>query len=330
MAIMRFRTEIQPNKFPFQLNHGRAIISLGSCFSENMASKLKRYQFEVSDNPFGTSYNPMSLAFQLERLLNPAAFTAGDLQHHQGLWFSFEHYTHFSNPDLNACLEGMNNALIQTTELLPKAGLLILTLGTAHAWQHKTTGNVVNNCHKIPAEEFNRVLLKPNQIINRFIPILQHLEIQFPSLKVLFTVSPVRHWRDGAEGNQRSKSILHVAAHELTEQCPNAFYFPAYELLMDDLRDYRFYANDLLHPTDAAIDYIWEKFAQSLLDPNDLKALEAMDKLYKMLEHRSRWPNSEQHRKLIDEGLKKVLANQSQWPQMDWDFFNSEFERIQA
>lgn len=324
---MRFRTEIQPNKFPFQLNHQQAIISLGSCFSENMALKLKRYRFNVADNPFGTSYNPMSLAFQLERLLNPVAFIASNLNLHQDLWFSFEHYSHFSNPDQNACLEAINNALKQAAVLLPKTGLLILTLGTAHAWQHKTTGNVVNNCHKIAPEEFNRVLLKPNQIINRFLPILQHLEIKFPHLKILFTVSPVRHWRDGAVGNQRSKSILHVAAHELTEQCSNTFYFPAYELLMDDLRDYRFYANDLLHPTDAAIDYIWEKFSQSLLNEDDLKALEAMDKLFKILEHRSRWPQSEQHRKLIEEGLKKVLSNQSQWPQMDWDFFKKEFER---
>lgn len=326
---MRFRTEIQPTKFPFQLNHQQSIISLGSCFSENMALKLKRYRFDVADNPFGTSYNPMSLAFQLERLLNPVVFTANDLNLHQDLWFSFEHYSHFSNTDQNACLDHINSTLKQAAELLPKTGLLMLTLGTAHAWQHKITGNVVNNCHKIPAEAFNRVLLKPNQIINRFLPILQHLEIHFPNLKVLFTVSPVRHWRDGAEGNQRSKSILHVAAHELTEQCPNAFYFPAYELLMDDLRDYRFYANDLLHPTEAAIDYIWEKFSQSLLSSDDLKAFEAMDKLYKMLEHRSRWPQSEQHQKLIEEGLKKVVSNQGQWPQIDWDFFKNELERIQ-
>jgi hypothetical protein len=326
---MRFRTEIQPGKFPFQLNHRQAIISLGSCFSENMAFKLKHYQFEVSDNPFGTSYNPMSLANQLERLLNPVVFSESDLNFHNDLWFSFEHYTMFSNPNKTACLKDINTALNQAAELLPKTGLLILTLGTAHAWQHKTTGNVVNNCHKIPADQFNRVLLKPYQIINRFLPILNNLETLFPEVKVLFTVSPVRHWRDGAEGNQRSKSILHVAAHELTEQCQNAFYFPAYELLMDDLRDYRFYTSDLLHPTESAINYIWEKFALSLFSEADLKAFEAMDKLYKMLEHRSRWPESEQQKKLIDEGLKKVTVNQQLWPLINWDLFKSEFERLQ-
>jgi len=322
---MQLRTEIQAAKFPFQLQPQQGIISLGSCFSENMAGKLLRYGFSVAENPFGTSYNPISLAYQLEKLILPEKYQPEDLHFNDNLWFSFEHYSLFSNPDREECLMNINLALSNAASQMQNAGLLILTLGTAHAWQHKTSGKIVNNCHKIPADQFERVLLKPNQIIHRFLPILQHLEIQFPNLKVLFTVSPVRHWRDGATGNQRSKSILHVATQELVEQCKNAFYFPAYELLMDDLRDYRFYTDDLLHPSPTAVDYIWNNFMHSILAEETRQAIAQMEKLHKSLEHRPRWPQSESNKTLKEESLKKVLLFQKQWPKMNWSFFIESF-----
>jgi hypothetical protein len=322
---MHLRTEIQAARFPFQLHPQQAVINLGSCFSENMANKLQRYGFNVAENPFGTSYNPMSLAYQLEKLIHPDFYQSEDLHFNHNLWFSFEHYSLFSNPERDECLRNINLALGNAAAQMQNAGLLILTLGTAHAWQHKTSGKIVNNCHKIPADQFERVLLKPNQIIHSFLPILQHLEIQFPNLKVLFTVSPVRHWRDGATGNQRSKSILHVATHELVEQCGNAFYFPAYELLMDDLRDYRFYTDDLLHPSPTAVDYIWNNFMQSILDDETRQAIAQMEKLHKSLEHRPRWPQSESTKVLKEENLKKVAQFQKQWPKMNWNFFIESF-----
>jgi hypothetical protein len=325
---MQFRTEIKPESFPFKLSHQNAILSLGSCFSEHVTRKLDKFGFHVSQNPFGTSYNPHSLAQQLEFIINKRSYTLEDLSFNHGLWHSFDHYTLYSNPKAEECLNKINGALNKAVNTLPKTGVILITLGTAHAWKKIDTGKIVNNCHKIPTDQFERILLKPNEIINSFIPLMQVLAEKLPDLKVVFTVSPVRHFRDGATDNQRSKSILHVAVHEIVDQCKNAFYFPAYELLMDDLRDYRFYNSDLLHPSDQAVNYIWQKFMSATITDDSQVCIEKISGLHKFLSHRVQWPQSDEYQKLIQQNKANLAAYRLKWPNANWEPIVQRFEEL--
>jgi len=311
-----FRTEIKLPASNWQIEHCHQILMTGSCFTDNIGQKLSNHFFKTCLNPFGIVFNPISVVNQLQMLLSKQLFTEKDLFNHYGLWHSWQHHSHFSGEDKSDVLQSINEFLQKGRELLWQADYLIITLGSAYAYQLKSTGEVVSNCHQYPNKNFNKKLLSVNEIVDGFDQIFKELKKQNSKLKTIFTISPVRHWKDGVVENQQSKSTLILAVHQLIKQLDDAAYFPSYELVMDDLRDYRFYKADLLHPNKAAVDYIWQKFKNAYFNTKTQSLVERIEKLNKSKTHRPRFPKSEQHLaflaqlKIEEELLKAEIENQ--------------------
>jgi hypothetical protein len=284
---MKLITEVVLPEYPFRLDHQNPVLLMGSCFTENIGRQLERYRFPVCINPFGITYNPLSVKKNLEALMLKAAYNEDDLDLYKDLWFSFDHYTGFSSPDREFTLEKINRSFQSAKSILEKAGFLILTWGTSWVYRYNQTGQVVCNCHKIPAREFTRTQLSPEDIVDAYGKLLPRV-FEFNSrLKILHTISPVRHWKDGAHGNQLSKAALLLAGEELRKMFPEQFfYFPSYEIVMDELRDYRFYAEDMLHTNEQTTAYIWKKFQQVLVSESSAEIIKDLEPLLKLLEHR--------------------------------------------
>lgn len=284
---MKLITEVALPEYPFRLDHQKPVLMMGSCFTENIGKILEGNLFPVCINPFGTTYNPLSVRKNLEALMHKEAYGVQDLRQHDGLWFSFDHYTGFSSPDREEALENINSSFRNAKGFLKKAGVLILTWGTSWVYRYKETGQVVCNCHKIPAREFSRTRLSPKEIITAYEELLPQLFEFNNDVKIIHTVSPVRHWKDGAHGNQLSKAALLLAGDFLQEKFPDRFfYFPSYEIVMDELRDYRFYAEDMLHTNELATSYIWEKFKEVLLSEKSRQVIKDLEPLFKLAGHR--------------------------------------------
>lgn len=284
---MKLTTVVELPEYPFRIDHRMPVLLTGSCFTENVGNYLQRYLFPVCINPFGVTYNPLSVLQGIRNLAGKEAYGPGDLDQHGGMWFSFDHYTRFSDPDRDRALKKINQRFNEAKDLFRAAGLLVITWGTAWVYEHRGSERIVNNCHKIPAREFNRFRLTPEQVAGAYVPFLDTLFSERPDLNILFTVSPVRHWKDGARGNQLSKAVLILATEMLVEQYPGrCFYFPSYEIVMDELRDYRFYGPDLLHTSDTASAVIWEKFRDSLVSESAVKVITELEPLIRLMEHR--------------------------------------------
>jgi len=282
---MKFRTEI--NVFPsdFKITHACRIAMQGSCFAENMALKFRNAGFSIDSNPFGIAYNPLSLSQNLNRLLDNSAFKENELIKDKDLYHSFSHHSRFSGADVNEVLSGINSRMEQSLSFLRTANLLIITFGTAYVYRLQSNGNVVSNCHKLSAKFFSYKRLTIDEIVREWNDLIVCLQRFNPSLKILFTVSPIRHWKNGAHENQLSKSILLLSVDELVRNHSHCFYFPAYEILLDDLRDYRFYAEDMFHPSSQAIDYVWDKFTEVWFDDETSKKAHEFEKIHQALNH---------------------------------------------
>jgi hypothetical protein len=314
---MKLITEVSLPEYPFRLDHQSPVLLMGSCFTENMGRKLERYLFPVCINPFGVTYNPLSVQKNLEALIQKEAYSAEELNLHNDLWFSFDHYTGFSSPDRDVALDRINRSFLSAKNLLKKAAYLVLTWGTSWVYRYNKTAQVVCNCHKIPAKEFTRTQLTIHEIIEAYELLLPQL-FQFNSdLKIIHTVSPVRHWKDGAHGNQLSKAALLLAGDALQKQFPaQFFYFPSYEIVMDELRDYRFYADDMIHTNDQSTAYIWEKFQQALVSDFSINIMKDLESVLKMQEHRPRTGESETQRKMAVLMQEKLNYLKTKYPEL--------------
>lgn len=316
---MKLLTEISIPEYPFRLDHHAPSLFMGSCFTENIGRLLERSKFPISINPFGVTYNPVSVQRQLEALMNKEQYGNEDLDQHGGLWFSFDHYTGFSSPDREACLEGINKSFEESKTLLQKAKLLVITWGTAWIYRYNESGRVVCNCHKIPAAQFTRSRLSVKEIIRHYKELLPQLFKLNPELKIILTVSPVRHWKDGAHGNQLSKASLLLATEALEEEFPGqVFYFPSYEMAMDELRDYRYYTEDMLHLNSLATRYIWEKFSKALISEESNRIIDELEPLLRMEEHRSRDSSGEAHKNTQRKLEEKRRLLQGKHPFLKW------------
>lgn len=321
---MDFYTHISLPDIPFRFTYEEPILLLGSCFTENVGVRLEEAKFQVDINPFGTLYNPLSIAEALSFLRFPRPFTKDDLFCSGGLYHSFRHHSRFSALSAEACLARINQRLEYSSAFLRKCGRLMITWGTSWGYRLKENGVVVANCHKLPDRLFLRERLPISQIVTAWADLLEKLWEVNPRLKVLFTVSPIRHWKDGAHGNQLSKATLLLAIDELNRMYPDdTAYFPSYEILMDELRDYRFYAEDMIHPSEQAIDYIWEKFVGSALTPATWELLKKCEEIRKAVEHRPFNPESEAYRQFILQTLLKIDRLNEKMP-----FFDFSKERI--
>jgi len=308
---MKFRTEIFVPASDFKITHDWKIAMMGSCFAENMASKFLNAGFSIDVNPFGIAYNPLSLSQNLNRLLDNKPFVAEELFMDNDLYHSFSHHSRFSGSAPNEVLAKINSGMERSWAFLRTADLLIITFGTAFVYRLQSTGRVVANCHKLPARFFTCNRLTIENIVVEWNDLIARLQALNPSLRILFTVSPIRHWKDGAHENQLSKSILLLSVEELLRNYPHCSYFPAYELVLDDLRDYRFYTEDMLHPSSQAIDYVWGKFAEAWFDGETLKKAREFEKLHQSLNHAPFQPESEAYRQFREnaETRLKNLTN---------------------
>ncbi len=285
---MLFRTEIAPlSGHRGLIEYHKSVVLLGSCFSDNIGARLNNALFDSCVNPFGTLYNPASIASSLLDLLYERPYTENDLIQYNGLWHSFSHHSRFSGDNKAEVLARINSALKNAMESLNHASALLVTFGTAWIYRLVDGNNVVANCHKMPSSTFKREMLSSTQIYGLWKKMLRELAARFPELKVVFTVSPIRHLADGAHANQLSKASLLEAADRLTKDFPTqAIYFPAYEIMMDDLRDYRFYAPDMVHPSEVAVDYIYENFCQSFMTDQTISKAKICESLTRRLNHR--------------------------------------------
>lgn len=265
--IPNLTTPVMVPQMPFRIDYSTGIVSIGSCFADEIGSRLQEGDFHVELNPFGALYNPASIAAAVRRLMEDCPIGMEDLVEHEGLWHSWHHHGSFSRSTAEETLAVCNGRIHQAHEALKEASLLMVTFGTA--WVFEKDGNIVANCHKLPPQEFTRRRMTVEEIVALWEPLLQELAACHPKLNVLFTVSPIRHMADGAHGNQLSKSTLLLAIDELLTKhlVPNAHYFPAYEIVLDELRDYRFFDEKMTHPTSVAVDIVWDRFQHATMQP---------------------------------------------------------------
>jgi len=265
-------TPVAVETAPVRVSREQPLLLVGSCFSDEMGLRMEAAGMEVASNPFGTLYNPLSIAECLERALDNRPIGPDQLVFRDGLWHSWLHHTRFSHPDRQVCLDRCNQAIRSAHDLLGRQPLLLCTFGTAYAFylndkEGRPTASVAANCHKAPAAWFTRRRLTVEEIVTRWQRLSSKLSAA--GVNTILTVSPIRHLADTAHGNQLSKAVLLLACERLVEQGCAAAYFPAYEILLDELRDYRFYTRDLCHPSDLAADIIWERFQNAFMDETE-------------------------------------------------------------
>ncbi len=301
-----FRTEVVVPQSSFSINYKSEILSLGSCFAQHMGDRLSRLRFSICNNPFGMVYNPASLAGSLDSLLAKREFTHQELFQANGLWHSFSHHSSFSDMNAEKCLSRINFTMEEAIRKLESADLLILTLGTAWVYEDAETGSVVNNCHKLPAARFRRHRLSVHEVVATLSDRIELLEAQNPDLKVVLTVSPIRHWKDGPVENQLSKSTLLLATSQLVGQFDQVEYFPSYEIVMDELRDYRFYASDMTHLNETALSHIWGKFAGGYFSDKTRSVVKKVEKVARGLEHRPYNPETQEHKTFLRGLLSQI------------------------
>lgn len=315
---MKLRTEIASISAPFQINYSHPIFSIGSCFSENIGNKLTEYKFPILNNPFGTLFNPLSIAKLLQLSLDKDAlavfFKQGQQRfiQRQGIWFHYDLHSDFSAQSQQELQAKIETQITEATRFLQKTDILIITWGTAWIYELQSDKKFVANCHKVPAKHFEKKLLSVEAITKSYQKLFKTLWQTRPDLKVILTLSPVRHIKDTLPLNSVSKSILRLASHQLSEENEKVFYFQSYEILMDDLRDYRFYKDDLLHPNQTAINYIWEHFSNTFFDAKTQDLLQEWQKIKKALAHRSFHPESEAHQSFLRKTLTELEKVQKQ------------------
>ncbi len=322
-----FRTlvDIPPHPRPIEL--GEQLLSLGSCFAEHMGQRLADNRFALCQNPTGILYNPACIASALERLATATPYREQDLFEHGGLWRSFDHHSRFAHSDPHRALQAINSALVSGGQALRRADCLILTFGSAFAYfLAGQPARPVANCHRLPADTFHRRRLEIGQIVSCCAASVERLRRLRPRLRLLLTVSPVRHLRDQAHENLVSKSTLVLAAETLVRTLPDAYYFPSYEIMMDDLRDYRFYEADMVHPSQTAQDYIWTRFQEACLSAQARDFVRDYEPVRKARRHRWQHDLPGQMRSFAQAQLQRLQALQTQYPtanlQPDLEHFN--------
>jgi len=309
-----FQTKVEIPPTGLNITYEDRIMTLGSCFAGNIGGKMKELYFDTDINPFGVLYNPVSISNSIKLLLENRSFTVDDLFQHRGLWQSFSHSSLFSATTAAKCLENINSRFKNAVGFLHKTNLLIITFGTAWVYEEKQGGSVVSNCHKLPANNFKRRRLSVEEIVSDYSELIVRLKTLFPKLQIIFSVSPIRHWKDGAHENNVSKSTLLLAIDELQNEFENVHYFPAYEIQLDELRDYRFYASDMLHPSDVAIDYIWQRFSDTYFDETTTRMKREFEQLQSDLSHRPMFPDSEEYEKFIKSTNRRKLELIKKYP----------------
>ncbi|MEZ4828287.1 MAG: GSCFA domain-containing protein [Bacteroidia bacterium] len=304
--MKHFRTEISIPPLSHPVSYATPVLACGSCFADRMGLRLEARKFPVKVNPLGIIYNPVSLTEGLRMALEGRTETRIEFAPHLHAYHSFHLHSRFNHPDRAMMEAGVNQAFEETGQYLRQAGWLFVTLGTAWVFREKESGEIVANCHKYPSERFTKDLLSPAVILDSFLSFFRLLFAQNPHIRVLMTVSPVRHIKEGLSLNSVSKATLRLVCHQLVQALENVHYFPAYEIMSDDLRDYRFYGADMIHPSDVAEDYIWEKFADACFSAQTRTLAEQAEKIKREMAHRPMNPDSPEYIKFLERLLEKA------------------------
>ena len=315
---MDFHLEFTPKPFDVKINHQHNLMLIGSCFTEQIGTKLANHKFSVQDNPNGILFNPISITKSITSYIDNWQYNATDLFYQNECWNSWEHHSRFSNPDEGKCLRIINESQTSANAFLKKADWLLITLGSAFVYELENK-SVVANCHKVPTDKFIKRLLSVEEVIDNLQKMIDKTGFFNRALKIIFTISPVRHLRDGFVENNRSKATLIQAVHRLVEKNNSCFYFPAYELIIDDLRDYRFFAEDMVHPNYAATNYVWEKFIATCIDESSQQLMKEIAVIMAAKNHKPFHPTSKLHKKFLQSNLEKVKKLQQHFPYINFE-----------
>ena len=315
---MNFRTIVPVKEGIPKISHSSGVFLIGSCFVENIGDKLDWFKFKTLQNPTGIIFHPSPIRRFFQRLSNNEEFQEKDVLEFNGAWQSLEAHSDMRRETKDECLADLNAALKESREFIHNASHLIISLGTSWGYVYEGKDAIAANCHKIPQKKFTKELSSVPEIIND-LEVIDHCISQInKQAKVIYTVSPVRHLKDGFVENQRSKAHLITALHQFLNSSERSQYFPSYELLMDELRDYRFYAEDMLHPNKIAVDYIWKLFSENWLSDKSVFMNAEIDKIQKALSHSPRAENSPSHRKFLTDLQRKIEEIQKKYPEINF------------
>ncbi|MBN2651041.1 MAG: GSCFA domain-containing protein [Spirochaetales bacterium] len=331
MENFNFRTELKIKKSQYDVNFDSKLLFIGSCFAENIGNKFTENKFETIVNPFGTNYNPISIFQSLDRIIDEKLFSTDDLFFADNLWKSLLLHSNFSNNEKENFLEKINKTIADTHVFLRKADFLVMTFGTSMVYEEVNTKQIVANCHKLPDKNFNRYRLESGEIYKKFKLLHDKLSRLNPKIKIIMTISPVRHLKDGFFENNLNKAVLFDSISQIIKNFENVEYFPSYEIMMDDLRDYRFYSEDMVHPNGTAIDYIYAKFSNAYFSNQTLENLKIIRKIMKNVRHRPVNSGSQSYRDFCVNSLDEIKAFTGRHPQIDMglekDFFESALKK---
>jgi len=306
-----FRTQYKLKSEEKQLDYSSEILLFGSCFSENINKKLEYYKFNSTLNPYGILFHPAAIEKAILECLENKIYTDEHLIFHKELWHSFQHHSNFSGLDKQQVLDKINTTINKTHKKLKSATHIIITLGTSWVYEYLEQELTVANCHKIPQKKFRKKILT----VEGSTRILENIKKQIrsinPKVNFIFTLSPVRHLKDGMVENAQSKAQLLSAIHNVIDA--HSFYFPSYEIMLDDLRDYRFYKRDMIHPNATAIDYIWDNFKATWISKATERNMFEVDAIQKALQHKAFYPESAQHKKFLEDLKNRILKLEQQY-----------------
>jgi hypothetical protein len=313
---MEFRLAFDPPAFTHKINIHDKIIMVGSCFTDHIHAFFSKYKFNCLDNPHGTLFNPISIFKSIEQYIDDNKIRQEELFNQNGIWNHWDFHSKVSDIEKNMAVSKMNSAISTAHDFLKQSNWLIITLGSGFVYQYKEH-NIVANCHKVPAGDFTKRMLSIQEIEEAFNRLYLKLKTFNPQLKIIFTISPVRHLRDGFVENNRSKSILiHTVSNLINEE--DILYFPSYELIIDDLRDYRFYAEDMVHPNYQSTQYVWEKFCIASIDGKTRAFMKELDQLNNAVKHNPLHPNSNEHLKFMEKFKQITLDLSKRFPDLNW------------
>jgi hypothetical protein len=319
---MKLQTIVPLKSEDEQIDYQSSLLLLGSCFVENIGEKLKYYQFQTLQNPFGILFHPRAIENLIIRAIEEKAYADADVFYYNERWHCFDAHSDLSDPSKENLLSNLNSALLYTRNQLSKATHTLITLGTAWVYKDVETQKRVANCHKLPQKQFTKELLSESEVEESPNSIISTIRKVNVNATVIFTISPVRHLKDGFAENQRSKANLITAVGKIVESASsnkNLHYFPAYEIMLDELRDYRFYAEDMVHPNNLAIDYIWEKFKSVWISEKADQVMKVVQEIQKGLAHRPFNEKAEQHQLFLKSLNEKILVLKKEYPFMNFN-----------
>ncbi|TDH28864.1 GSCFA domain-containing protein [Segetibacter sp. 3557_3] len=316
---MKFMLDVNIKEPSNKINYQDGILIVGSCFTEHIGGRLLDYKFRVLQNPSGILFDPLSVCSSLNAYLTNEPLDGSELYYLNELWHSWDHHSSFSGQNKEDVVACINETRAVAHKFITRASWIIITLGSSFHYRLKESGKRVANCHRAPAQLFTKEMIGISETTECLQTTIANLKKVNPAINILLTVSPVRHIRDGVVENNRSKARLIESVHDLVENNSNLHYFPAYEIMVDVLRDYRFYDIDLVHPNYAGTEYVFEQFRDHFIDPASVAVMEKIKQVTTGCKHRPFQPNTMAHRAFLSNTMSKLKEISATNPDIDFN-----------